>query len=108
MKIKHALLLSTLFFVAAFCFLVRNIQQEDRYNLAKREIRLREIGHQLLLHSGDSTSRVLPVRKIGPEKYQLRFEKRFKFEPESLVNIVKQSLAANSENVDYIVTVKEC
>jgi len=108
MKIKHALLLSALFLVAVFCFLVRNIQQEDYYNLAKREIRLREIGHQLLLHSGDSTSRVLPVRKLGPEKYQLRFEKRFKFEPESLVNIVKRSLASNSENVNYIVTIKEC
>jgi len=107
MKIKHSLILSTIFFAVGFCFLVRNIQQEEQYNLSKREIRLREIGHEILLHSGDSTSRVLPVKKVG-EEYQLRFEKRFAFEPESLVRIVKRSLASNSDNADYIVNVKEC
>ena len=108
MKTKHSLILSTIFFAVAFCFLVRNIQQEEQYNLSKREIRLREIGHEILLHSGDSTSRILPVEKVGVEKYRLRFEKRFTFEPESLVRIVKRSLASNSEDADYIVNVKEC
>ena len=108
MKIKPALLFSAIFFAVAFCFLVRNIQQEEQYNLAKREIRLREIGHEILLYSGDSTSRVLPVKKVGDEEYQLQFEKRFTFEPNSLVRIVKRSLASNPENADYIVNVKEC
>ena len=92
----------------AFGFLIRNIQQESHFNPEKREILLRKIGHEILLQSGDSSSRVLPVRKFAGEKYELRFEKHFSFEPDSLVAIVRKSLTQTPGKPDYIVNVKDC
>ena len=92
----------------AFGFLIRNIQQENHFNPGKREILLRKIGHEILLQSGDSSSRVLPVRKFAGEKYELRFERQFSFEPDSLVAIVRKSLTQTPGKPDYIVNVKDC
>lgn len=85
---------------------VKNMQHDD-FNLAKREILIRKIGHEILLRSGDSTSRIMPVKKLAAEEYQLRFEKEFSFEPDSLVTIVRKSLALTDES-DYIVNVLGC
>ncbi len=60
----------------------------ENFDLAKRQILLRNIGHEILLHAGDSTSRVLPIREIAPHEYQLRFENEFSFETDSLVKII--------------------
>lgn len=92
----------------AFGLLIRNIQQENNFNPGKREILLRKIGHEILLQSGDSSSRVLPVRKLANEKYELQFEKKFAFEPDSLITIVRRSLTQTPEKPDYIVNVKDC
>ena len=35
---------------------------KDNYASSKREVLLRRIGHDILLQSGDSTSRVLPIK----------------------------------------------
>ena len=85
-----------------------SIADDDSFDLAKQEIRLRKIGHELLLQSGDSLSRVLPVKKITDNEYQLTFENEFTFKPDSLVAIVKRSLSKNSLNQDYIVNVVSC
>ncbi|MES2332653.1 MAG: winged helix-turn-helix domain-containing protein [Bacteroidota bacterium] len=75
---------------------------------ARREIVLRKIGHEVLLHSGDSTSRVLPIQKISDELYQIRFEHAFTFKTDSLVAIVRQSLKEENLLHNYIVNVKSC
>ncbi len=81
---------------------------ESEFDLAKREIILRKIGHEILLQSGDSTSRVLPVKRVSETDYQIRFEKDFTFHPDSLVKIVSATLANNNLTDDYIVNVLNC
>lgn len=66
---------------------------------------LRNIGHELLLQSGDSTSRVLPVEKIAENEYQVRFEKELTFKPDYLVNTTQRLLALDPLTTDYVVNV---
>ncbi|WP_246343476.1 winged helix-turn-helix domain-containing protein [Adhaeribacter radiodurans] len=73
--------------------------------MARREILLRRIGHEILLQSGDSTSRVLPVKKIAKNEYQISFEKAFTFQPESLVHTTQRLLAKDPLASDYVVNV---
>jgi DNA-binding winged helix-turn-helix (wHTH) protein len=80
----------------------------ENFDLAKRQILLRNIGHELLLHAGDSTSRVLPIQEIAPHEYQIRFENEFSFETDSLVKIIRQSLEKDPLAKDYIVNVLNC
>lgn len=70
-------------------------------------IRIRNMGHELLLFSGDSTSRVLPVEKTGEGTYRLAFGSPFQFAPEALVEIAKRSLGAEHWQ-SYRVTVHDC
>jgi hypothetical protein len=80
----------------------------DDFDFAKREILLRRIGHEILLQSGDSTSRVLPIKKIHANEYRISFENAFTFNPESLVNITQRLLAKDPFARDYIVNVVNC
>lgn len=74
----------------------------------RREVLLRKIGHELLLQSGDTTSRVLPVEKIAENEYRIRFEKEFAFLPDSLLNITGRLLAKDPQAGDYVVNVFKC
>jgi hypothetical protein len=80
----------------------------DGYDVARREILLRRIGHEILLQSGDSTSRVLPVKKIAENEYQVSFENDLTFQPDSLVNITQRLLAGGPLARDYVVNVLNC
>lgn len=76
--------------------------EESRLNVV-----MRTIGHELLLNVGDSTSRVLPVEKIGDD-YKITFENEFGFEPSVLVSIVDSVVSAFELEMDYVVEVIEC
>lgn len=100
-------------FIAAslliFFYVVSGSQLNDtNFEEAKEIIIMRKIGHEVLLHSGDSTSRVLPVKHIAENKYQIRFASQFTFKPDSLVKIIHQTIEANQLPSDYIVNVIEC
>ncbi|MBB5394682.1 winged helix-turn-helix domain-containing protein [Mucilaginibacter sp. AK015] len=77
----------------------------DDFDLARREILLRRIGHELLLQSGDSTSRVLPVKKVAANEYQISFENRFTFQPTLVVNTISRVLANDPLTSDYVVNI---
>ncbi|HMR58217.1 MAG TPA: winged helix-turn-helix domain-containing protein [Cyclobacteriaceae bacterium] len=83
-------------------------QPESRFPEKEISIALRNVGHRLLLHAGDSTSRVLPVNQLTEYNYLLEFQTPFAFVPDSLVNIVQQSLKATSLSLDYVVNVLAC
>lgn len=83
-------------------------QPESRFPEKEISIALRNVGHRLLLHAGNSTSRVLPVKQIAEHSYQLEFQTPFAFVPDSLVNIVQQSLKATPVPLDYTVNVLDC
>src|SRR5471030_184968 len=80
----------------------------DDFDIARREVLLRRIGHEILLQSGDSTSRVLPVKKIAENEYQISFENAFTFQPDFLVNTTQRLLAKDPLASDYVVNVLNC
>jgi DNA-binding response OmpR family regulator len=82
-----------------------NMTGNEEFNIARREILLRDIGHELLLQSGDSTSRILPVEKIAESEYLVRFEKELTFKPDYLVNTTRRLLAQDPLATDYVVNV---
>lgn len=94
-----------LFSVISMICLAFNIAGSYDFDTARREVLLRRIGHELLLQSGDSTSRVLPVQKIGALEYRISFEKAFTFQPESLVNTTRHLLANDPLSGNYVVTI---
>jgi hypothetical protein len=60
-KRKYLFALLLLSFVALVCAAF-SMKDGDGFDFARREVLLRRVGHELLLQSGDSTSRVLPVK----------------------------------------------
>ncbi len=106
-KQKYLYGLILLSFVSVIC-VAFSITGSDDFDIARREVLLRRIGHEILLQSGDSTSRVLPVKKIAENEYQIRFENAFTFQPESLVNTIQRLLAKDPLARDYVVNVLNC
>lgn len=96
-----------LLLITLFCAF-NTLPENNRFELARREIMLRKIGHEVLLHAGDSTSRILPVKKIAENEYQIRFENEFTFQPDTLVSIIRNTFAKNNLPEDYIVNVLKC
>jgi len=80
----------------------------DDFDIARREVLLRKIGDELLTQSGDSKSRVLPVKKIAENEYQISFENELTFQPDSLVNTTRRLLAKDPLTSDYVVNVLNC
>jgi DNA-binding winged helix-turn-helix (wHTH) protein len=97
----------TLLFISVICAAF-SITGNDKFDISRREVLLRKIGDELLLQSGDSTSRVLPVEKISENEYQIKFENNLTFQPDSLVNTTKRLLAKDPLTRDYVVNVLNC
>jgi DNA-binding winged helix-turn-helix (wHTH) protein len=72
------------------------------------EVVLRDIGHQLLLSAKDSSSRVLPVKKLNEHTYRVSFQNNFSFISDSLINIVEREFQKNDLAKDYIVHLRNC
>jgi hypothetical protein len=106
-KRKYLCGLILLSFISVICAAF-SMAGDDGFDIARREVLLRRIGHELLLQSGDSTSRVLPVKKISENEYQVRFENDLTFRPDSLVNTTLRLLAKDPLARDYIVNILTC
>ncbi len=72
------------------------------------EVVLRDIGHQLLLTAKDSTSRVLPVKKLNETTYQISFQNNVGFISDTLINLVQRTFQKNGLAKDYIVNLRNC
>jgi DNA-binding response OmpR family regulator len=103
-KGKYLLGFMLVLFVSVICAAF-SMNGSEEFDFDRREVLLRRIGHELLLHSGDSTSRVLPIKKIAENEYQIRFEKEFTFDPIFLVSTTKRLLAKDPLGNDYVVKV---
>jgi len=106
-KRKHLGGLLLLTFTAIIC-VAFSMTGNDDFDFARREILLRRIGHEILLQSGDSVSRVLPVKTIAENEYQVSFEHAFTFQADSLVNTTRRLLARDPLASDYVVNVLNC
>jgi len=67
------------------------------FGQAKENNLMRNIGHRILLSSGDSVSRVLPVQEISQGSYLLRFENPFTPVTDSLVHILTSQLGSQRD-----------
>ena len=103
-KRKYLFGLILLLFISVICVSF-SMNGNDDFDISRREILLRRIGDELLLQSGDSVSRVLPVKKIAENEYQIRFEHDLTFQPDSLVNTTRRLLAKDPIAGDYVVKV---
>ncbi|MBI1769579.1 MAG: winged helix-turn-helix transcriptional regulator [Bacteroidetes bacterium] len=81
---------------------------QDVFMEKRAELVVRQIGHQLLQYAGDSTSRVLPVKRLSTNTFQLEFQNHFAFMPDTLVKIVRSNLALIDLPVDYLINVFDC
>jgi len=72
------------------------------------EVVLRDLGHQLLLTAKDSSSRVLPVKKLNENTYQISFKNDFGFISDTLINLVQRTFQKNALANDYIVNLRNC
>ena len=103
-RYTYFIILSVFMVVVAMAFVKEETERPDKH----LEIVLRNIGHQVLLHSNDSTSRVLPIKTINENTYRISFENSFGFTPDTLMSIVHQQLAKTDRPGDYTVSVNEC
>ena len=78
------------------------------FDKAKEMIMMRNIGHQVLLHVGDSTSRIMPVQQTGEHEYILRFSTPFTFVPDSLVKVIDRVVKTHHLPPTYLVEVITC
>lgn len=106
-KHKYLFGLILLLFISMIC-VAFSTDDSNEFAVARREVLLRRIGHELLLQSGNSTSRVLPVKKISENEYQIRFENDFNFQTDSLVNITSRLLVKDLFASYFIVNVLKC
>ena len=96
--------LSVSMIIVAMALVEKSNEHPDKH----LEIVLRNIGHQVLLHSKDSTSRVLPIETVNENTFRISFENSFEFTPDTLMNLVHQQLAKTDRPRDYTVSVNEC
>ncbi len=91
---------------SSIIYLAFSMKRADSFDIARREVLLRQIGHEILLQSGDSVSRILPVKKIGAQEYRISFEHAFAFQPDLLVNATRRLLARDPLSGDYVVNIR--
>ncbi len=71
------------------------------------EVVMRMIGHEILLNADDSTSRVLPISKIG-HRYKIPFEAPFAFQPDTLASTIDWVITKGLISKHYIVEMESC
>lgn len=99
-----------LLIIASFLLVIVYFDYNDNSRIEdpKNEILLRKIGHDVLLSANDKTSKVLPIQIISKNEFQIRFENKFAFEPNSLINIVQNSISKSTFPKEYTVNVQQC
>ena len=90
--------------VAAVSFISKTNEIPEKH----LEVVLRDLGHQLLLSAKDSSSRVMPVRKLNENRYQISFQNDFSFISDTLINLVQREFQKNAPATDYIVNLRNC
>jgi hypothetical protein len=97
-KRKYLWGLTLLLVISVICVAFSMTGSND-FDIARREVFLRKIGDELLTQSDDSKSRVLPVKKIAENEYQISFENELTFRPDSLMNTTRRLLAKDPSQV---------
>jgi len=99
---------SSIMIIAVLISAVASINKKNEIPEKHLEVVLRNLGHQLLLTAKDSTSRVLPVKKLNENTYQISFQNDFSFVSDTLINLVQRTFQKNALPAEYIVSLKNC
>ncbi len=100
--IKSEIVLAVLGVLSILMLPARGLANAKHLNTA-----MRMIGHELLLSSGDSTSRVLPIEEQG-NSFLIGFDTEFGFQPEKLVNLIDSVNGHAHFARHYLVEVLTC
>lgn len=93
-------------FMSAGTLLLDDARKHESTDLF--EVTMRQVGHALLLASGDKSSRILPVRTIAPYTYEISFESPLSFSPDTLLSIIKHSLQRAELPLEHTLRVVQC
>lgn len=97
-----------IFFIILFSLVFFGCKKETDNSVNRHtEVVVRNIGHQILLYAGDSTSVVKPIINDGT-KFRLQFETEFSFQPEDLVKIIDSLIQHALKHNHYLVEVESC
>lgn len=99
---------SSIMIIAVLISAVASINKKNEIPEKHLEVVLRNLGHQLLLTAKDSTSRVLPVKKLNENTYQVSFQNDFSFVSDTLINLAQRTFKKNGLSTEYIVSLKNC
>jgi DNA-binding winged helix-turn-helix (wHTH) protein len=99
---------SSMIIIAILISAVAFINNKNEIPERHVEVVLRDIGHQLLLSAKDSSSRVLPVRKLNEHTYQISFQNDVGFISDTLMDIVQRTFQKNALANNYIVNLRNC
>lgn len=102
MHIKSHLVLLMAFFGFGSATVAQNSTDEDHILTV-----MRMIGHELLLDSGDSTSRVMPIEK-SEEHYLISFSEDFNFESNVLSATINKLMTEQNVSDHFHVMVQQC
>ncbi|RSC95866.1 winged helix-turn-helix domain-containing protein [Tenacibaculum singaporense] len=106
---KNSNLIANKISVYLFVVIVLFISCTTSENFSERvKVCLRNVGHQLLLSNGDTTSLVLPIQQFNETTYKLSFQESLEIKPDSLVVLVNRSFKKSNFPTNYILEVKSC
>jgi DNA-binding winged helix-turn-helix (wHTH) protein len=108
MKYKFPILILASMLAVALFMAALNREDGDGFLENRAIITVRSIGHELLLATQDSTSRILPVKQLSRGIFQLEFQNDFGFMPDNLVKIVGANLEKLQLPLNYLVNVFDC
>lgn len=84
------------------------INKKEEIPAKHLEVVLRDLGHQLLLTAKDSSSRVMPVKKVNEHTYQISFQNHVGFISDTLINLVQRTFQKNAPGTGYILNLRNC
>lgn len=102
------ILLGTAIMALVITTVLAFIGKKKQPNETHTEVVMRSIGHELLLSAKDASSRVLPIKQLNENTYQISFQSKVGFVSDSLINIVQRTFQKNALATDYIVNLKDC
>lgn len=97
-------ILVIVFLISAAAFINKDKEIPEKH----LEVVLRDLGHQLLLAAKDSSSRVLPVKKVSEHTYQISFQNDLGLVSDTLINLVQRTFQKNDLAENYIVDLRNC
>jgi len=101
-------LYSGLIIIVFFAWMLSGSDKEHTEYSETVKVAIREVGDQLLLSNQDSTSLVLPVKRLEDSRFMLSFQNQLSFEPNDLISIIDSSFITSELPRNYRVEVIQC